>query len=148
LSTTTSLRLPSRIVGLGNSSTSNLSQLESIISTGDKLMEHGVLCLKRLYEFVDGCSRTVENHNGMLVPSAYLLKSGDLGGRYCKQCESILPKPPDAVVVPEQGGFYLWGFYNHNKFWVNVYLGMATEGKTANLRARLYEELTNERAFV
>jgi hypothetical protein len=111
-------------------------------------VEQGVLSLKPLYDFVEGCWDVFEDRNGISAPSAYFVKSGELGRAYCEKCEKIVSKSPNAVVVPPNPGFYLWGFYNVNKFWVNVYLGMASEGKAANLGSRLYEELTNERAFV
>jgi len=51
--------------------------------------------------------------------------------------------------VSEKRGFYLWGFYNKSHFWVNVYLGISKKGKEAsNLRARILEELKDERAFL
>jgi hypothetical protein len=106
-------------------------------------MEQGVLCLKPLYEFVDKYREERENVNGVLVPSAYRSR------KYGKQCNFIVsPKEKEFARVPNEQGFYLWGFYNPQKFWINVYLGKAGKGKTANLNARLLEELKDERAFV
>jgi hypothetical protein len=44
-------------------------------------------------------------------------------------------------------GFYLWGAYDDKCRWVNIYLGKAGYGKIANLRARVLEELKDERSF-
>ena len=45
-------------------------------------------------------------------------------------------------------GFYLWGRYERNGLWQNVYLGKAGFGRTAHLRARILEELKDERACI
>lgn len=50
--------------------------------------------------------------------------------------------------IPAVQGFYLWGYYDKNGLWRNVYLGKAGFGKTANLRARILHELKTERVFV
>lgn len=42
-------------------------------------------------------------------------------------------------------GFYLWGRYDRNGRWHNIYLGKAGFGKTAHLRSRILEELKDER---
>ena len=47
--------------------------------------------------------------------------------------------------VDPQRGFYLWGCYEPRGLWRNLYLGKADSGKTANLRARILEELRDER---
>lgn len=49
-----------------------------------------------------------------------------------------------ATVSPERG-FYLWGYYESRGLWRNLYLGKAGFGKTTNLRARILEELRDER---
>jgi len=45
-------------------------------------------------------------------------------------------------------GLYLWGFYNRNGFWTNIYIGKAGLKKTASLQNRIYKELTAERACI
>jgi hypothetical protein len=50
--------------------------------------------------------------------------------------------------IADQQGFYLWGFYDDRCLWQNLYLGKAGFGKTANLRARIAEELRDERWFL
>ncbi len=47
--------------------------------------------------------------------------------------------------VDPQRGFYLWGYYEPKGLWRNLYLGKAGFGKTTNLRARILEELRDER---
>jgi hypothetical protein len=43
-------------------------------------------------------------------------------------------------------GFYLWGRYEPNGLWRNIYLGKAGRGKTTSLRARILKELKDERS--
>jgi len=50
--------------------------------------------------------------------------------------------------IPEKHGFYLWGKYEKNKLWRTIYLGKAGYGKTTSLRARIKEELKDERALL
>jgi hypothetical protein len=45
-------------------------------------------------------------------------------------------------------GFYAWGFYEKSGLWRTIYVGKAGFGKTASLKARITEELKDERAFV
>lgn len=49
--------------------------------------------------------------------------------------------------VAQQQGIYLWGRYERNNLWTNIYFGKAGFGKTAHLQARLLEELRDERTF-
>jgi len=50
--------------------------------------------------------------------------------------------------IDEEHGFYLWGSYETNGLWRNIYLGKAGHGKTTCLRARICEELKDERVFL
>jgi len=50
--------------------------------------------------------------------------------------------------IPESHGFYLWGKYERNMLWRNIYLGKAGYGRATSLRARIKEELKDERAFL
>ncbi len=50
--------------------------------------------------------------------------------------------------IADAQGFYLWGNYGPNGLWSNIYLGKAGYGKTAHLRARIREELKDERVFL
>jgi hypothetical protein len=68
--------------------------------------------------------------------------SSSLGKEYCQKAKRIVSG------VSEKSGVYLWGFYNSRRFWVNVYIGKEDLRKTANLKDRLYKELTAERACV
>lgn len=98
-------------------------------------MSQGVIQLRGLLEFID------EQHAN---PEAYRRKLSALGSEYGKRCKSLVES------VPEECGFYLWGYYDKKEFWINVYLGMAgkkPKGKTSHLRHRLLEELGDERAF-
>ena len=47
--------------------------------------------------------------------------------------------------VQEGTGFYLWGRYDERGQWNSIYLGKSGHGRASNLRARLLEELRDER---
>jgi hypothetical protein len=47
--------------------------------------------------------------------------------------------------VADSKGFYLWGFYESQGLWRNKYLGKAGYGRISHLRARIREELNDER---
>jgi len=116
-------------------------------------MESGALYLRPLYKFVGKHKSQCENVDGISVPSAYrIFRTSNLGSEYCKLCHQIVsPETGGFTKVPEEQGFYLWGFYNPSRFWVNVYVGKAGKkatGKYANLNWRLEEELKDERAFL
>ncbi len=91
-------------------------------------MESGTIFLGKLYDFVkkdpDGKS---------------LLGTSRLGHEYATLASAI------TSTVPNERGFYLWGKYDPNGLWRNIYLGKAMLGKTAHLRARILEELKDER---
>jgi hypothetical protein len=68
---------------------------------------------------------------------------GGVSRAYSKEC-SMLTNGIDAAQ-----GFYLWGHYKFpRRYWLSQYFGKAGFGKTANLKARIREELTDECAFV
>jgi hypothetical protein len=99
-------------------------------------MQSGMVRLEPIYEFVRQYAQQHPNDYG-----AYQINGKIKSGRdYLEKCDTAL------LEVPNEQGFYLWGFYNNSKFWINVYLGKAGKGKTAHLRDRLYKELTAERA--
>jgi len=50
--------------------------------------------------------------------------------------------------IPENQGFYIWGKYEENGLWRTIYLGKAGFGKMTSLRARITEELKDERPFL
>jgi len=95
-------------------------------------MDNDIVHLKPLYDFV-------EKHLG--DPSSLDGRSriGRQYGTVCAECVG-------AVCAGQ--GFYLWGYFEENGLWRNVYLGKAGKGRTANLRSRILEELKDERWFV
>ena len=50
--------------------------------------------------------------------------------------------------VPEWPGWYLWGRCDEMGQWETVYAGMTRRGKTSSLRARLREELRDEKVAI
>jgi hypothetical protein len=113
--------------------------------------DKGVLYLKSLYDFVREFKDDGESGYRLKEP----IKKVANRYSYSDQCVAILDDNPNHdpkhIGNPflRKRGFYLWGFYNHRNFWVNVYLGMSEKGKkTSDLRARIMEELKDDRAFV
>jgi hypothetical protein len=53
-----------------------------------------------------------------------------------------------SMTIGDCQGFYLWGRFENNSLWKNIYLGKAGFGKTTHLRARILEELKDERQFL
>jgi hypothetical protein len=66
-------------------------------------------------------------------------KNGDMGD-YTKLINMIVES------IPIQPGWYLWGRFNDVGFWETVYLGKAGNKKTSSLKARIREEMLDERA--
>jgi len=54
----------------------------------------------------------------------------------------------EVSVLPELPGFYIWGKYENKGLWRTIYLGKAGIGKSTHLRARIAEELRDERIAV
>jgi hypothetical protein len=107
-------------------------------------MEGGMAQLGPLYEWVREFARkhTYDRDNPDTIAAYRVNGSTPSGKAYCRECDKVLDQ------VPNEQGFYLWGFYNPRKFWINVYCGQADKLKTAHLRDRLYKELTAERACI
>lgn len=53
-----------------------------------------------------------------------------------------------AQSIADLQGLYIWGYYESNGLWRTIYLGKAGLGRTASLRARITEELKEERALI
>jgi hypothetical protein len=110
-------------------------------------MESGMVQLGPLYKWVRKFRRQHPyDPNNSDTIAAYRIRGSPEGKKYCEECRKILDKTSNNV--PNKQGFYLWGFYNPRKFWINVYCGQADKLKTAHLRDRLYKELTAERACI
>jgi hypothetical protein len=90
---------------------------------------YGVVSLRPLYELIESQPDVAHLNNRTQVARGY----GRLAGRLASGIASV-------------AGFYLWGYYEENGLWRNIYLGRAGSGKTSNLRARILEELRDERA--
>lgn len=50
--------------------------------------------------------------------------------------------------IAEMRGFYLWGTFGTEGKWKNIYVGRSRIGKTSHLRARVLEELKDEKHFL
>jgi len=64
------------------------------------------------------------------------------GRDYCKLVTRLTQS------IADLQGFYIWGYYESNGLWRTIYLGKAGLGRTASLRARITEELKEERALI
>ena len=94
-------------------------------------MHTGIISLQPLYDFLK--SKLDEN--------------GLERGSFVRRHYGVIAKDICAEIAAEQG-FYLWGRYESNGLWRNIYLGKAGFGKTAHLRARILEELKDEQACI
>lgn len=95
-------------------------------------MNCGMINLKPLVEYAERENPRGESLYGNSVP----------GKKYGKLAKSV------TASIPNEQGFYLWGKYEKNGLWKNIYLGKAGYGRTAHLRARILEELKDERQFL
>lgn len=91
----------------------------------------GSVCLRALYAYMEADPTGRSLHG-----------SSKKGREYGKLVTAV------ASQVAEKQGFYLWGKYEKNGLWRNIYLGKAGFGKTANLQARIREELKDESFFL
>ena len=94
-------------------------------------MASGIIELNKLYE-LNRKSRQFE-----------ILNTKSEAGKVFKKIKSEITSG-----VPEKPGFYLWGQFNKDRFWTNIYLGKAGAGKITSLKYRIMDELGEERAFV
>lgn len=95
-------------------------------------MKSGIIKLAPLYKITkkdkQGLSLKGRNPEGIL-----------LGEEIVKLCKDI----------EDSRGFYIWGNYQKsNCLWRTIYLGKAMKGITASLKARITEELKDERFFL
>jgi hypothetical protein len=90
-----------------------------------------IVSLRPLYEFI----KSDPDHKGLKSGSPEHWRYGSKAAEIC------------AGIAPQQG-FYLWGRYEGNGLWQNIYLGKAGFGMTTHLRARILEELKDERACI
>ncbi|MFK8008008.1 MAG: hypothetical protein AB8H03_16745 [Saprospiraceae bacterium] len=95
------------------------------------VLESEVIELKKLYDFVlkDKKNEALEGRS----------KQGKEYGKLVKE----LTNP-----ISENGGFYIWGSYTKKGLWNNIYIGKAGFSETTGLRARIKEELKDERSFI
>jgi hypothetical protein len=97
------------------------------------LMDSGIISLARLYKVIR------ESPDQRLLPK--LAGKNAPGKSYTNACAEI------ANSFPKIQGLYLWGTFEKNKFWRNIYVGQAGTGSNASLRKRVLKELKDERAF-
>lgn len=90
-------------------------------------LQTGHIHLFDIYKFVAGNPKLVSG------------KNGDMSG-YTKLVNNIVSSIPN-----DKPGWYLWGKFNNVGWWETVYLGKAGNKKTSSLRARIKEELLDER---
>lgn len=94
-------------------------------------MRSGILSLQPIYKFLKLNHDKIGLYGKSPEGRAY-------GAEVAKICQDIAATQ----------GFYLWGRYERNGLWRNIYLGKAGFGRTAHLRARIQEELKDERACI
>ena len=100
-------------------------------------------CIEEAMTFNCGTVFLTELHDFVKQPyediQVVRLERTELGKQSSDRCKRI------TAGVPEAPGFYLWGTYNRNGLWKNIYLGMAGYGDHKSLRKRIREELMDER---
>ena len=94
-------------------------------------LTYGTICLEPLYEIVSNDTK------GLAIKG-----ESQEGRAYGKQASLITNS------INENQGLYLWGKYTDSGAWRSIYLGKSNTGKTSNLRARILEELKDERLFL
>ena len=92
-------------------------------------MKTGRISLKLIYDFISEHEKECEE--GLNLRTA-------LGREYSNRCKE------QTSSIPTTQGIYLWGRYKDGR-WRDIYLGQAGVGKTANLGARILQELKGER---
>lgn len=95
-----------------------------------KIINSGIIELNNLYAFAEAD----RGGNGLHANSK-------TGRKFGKECSDLVHK------VSEHGGFYIWGMYDSNCSWKNIYIGKAGFKKSTSLKARILEELKDERQF-
>lgn len=94
-------------------------------------MKSGIVDLKILYKIAK------RDKEGLALHA-----SSDNGKNYGTEVTAL------CETIPMVQGFYLFGKYIKKVLWQSIYFGKAGTGKTTNLRARIREELSDERAFI
>jgi hypothetical protein len=95
-------------------------------------MNSGIISLHRLLTYVSGDD-----------PVGASLHGRSPAGRIYSKLIHKLTAP-----VSEDRGVYVWGRYKADGAWVNIYVGKTEKRETSSLRARLKEELSNERCVL
>lgn len=94
-------------------------------------MASGIIDLTKMYE-LNNTSKQFE-----------ILNTKSEAGKKFKKIKAEI-----TAGISEKSGFYLWGHFNKDRFWTNIYLGKAGTGKVTSLKYRIADELGEERAFI
>lgn len=95
------------------------------------VLNSGIIELRELYSFVldDAKNEALEGRSSK-------------GREFGKNVKLLTEK------ISDKGGFYIWGSYTKKGLWNNIYIGKAGFNKTTGLKARIKEELKDERQFL
>jgi hypothetical protein len=104
---------------------------KKLILSEDAKLNSGIVSLHPLYDYV----KSNPDPKVLDIRSPVRRRYRSLAASICEQIQPVQ-------------GFYLWGRYEPNRLWRNIYLGKAGFGKTAHLRARILEELRDESACI
>ena len=86
-------------------------------------MESGIIALEELYAFA------------RRDPSGEALnRNSSIGRKYGKLVDRVKES------IPKKKGVYLWGKYEINGLWKNIYIGQSGDGPTARLQWRIGDE--------
>ncbi|NIM18747.1 MAG: hypothetical protein GTO51_00620 [Candidatus Latescibacteria bacterium] len=92
------------------------------------MLKSDSICLKKLYDFAWNDDRTGEA----------LLQNSPTGRQYGKLARSV------AEPVSLYQGIYMWGRYDEQRRWINLYIGRSGKGKS-HLQGRIVQELIDDR---
>jgi hypothetical protein len=97
----------------------------------DVKLNCGIVSLHPLYDYV----KSNPDSKCLDLRSPVRRRYRSMAASICEQIQTVQ-------------GFYLWGRYEPNRLWQNIYLGKAGFGITAHLRTRILEELRDESACI
>lgn len=94
------------------------------------MLKSGIVCLSSLHEFAEQDT----------YADAVLGKSAQ-GRTFGKRVRAVCRQ------IPETPGFYAWARFDHGDLWKTIYVGKVGYGKVTSLKARIQEELLEERVL-
>ena len=102
-------------------------------------IKSGIIDISPLYFFTENEGKYLFGEN---KEESFLKGDSSEGKKYSKKVKDI------CAALPDEQGVYIWGCFEANCSWKNIYIGKSGKGKTSSVRARIEEELKDERVFL